>query len=299
MASAEVHSAHGGLPGVIHARDLSIGYHQPLMKGLDFTVGKGEVLLVLGGSGTGKSTLLKTLFGSQAPLEGTVEIAGVGDPRELKGQRPRFGVSFQGGALFGSMTIAQNVSLPLEEWTDLDANTIAGIVEGKLRLVGLDGAGDKLPSELSGGMLKRAGIARALALENDLLFLDEPSAGLDPITSSELDDLLIALNRSLGMTLVIVTHELESIFRIGTRAILLDKHTRGIIADGDPRVLRDESTDPRVRAFFHRESVGGRHDSVPAPTDASARPKPIPVEEPFAGDLPPVVREDPFKGEYL
>ncbi|MFT6830254.1 MAG: phospholipid/cholesterol/gamma-HCH transport system ATP-binding protein, partial [Planctomycetota bacterium] len=206
--------------------------------------------------------------------------------------------SFQGGALFGSMTIAQNVALPLEQWTDLDATTIAGIVEGKLRLVGLDGAGDRLPSELSGGMQKRAGIARALALENDLLFLDEPSAGLDPITSSELDDLLLALNRSLGLTLVIVTHELESIFRIGTRAILLDQHTRGIVADGDPRTLRDESSDPRVRAFFHRESVGARSESS-ASQDKSSRPKPSPAEEPFAIEPPPIVREDPFKDEYL
>lgn len=292
-------SAHGGtLPGLIHARNLAIGYGHPLMKGLDFTIGRGEVFLVLGGSGTGKSTLLKTLFGRLGPLEGTVEIAGVGDPATLQGQRPRFGVSFQGGALFGSMTIAQNVALPLEQWTDLDATTIAGIVEGKLRLVGLDGAGDRLPSELSGGMQKRAGIARALALENDLLFLDEPSAGLDPITSSELDDLLLALNRSLGLTLVIVTHELESIFRIGTRAILLDRHTRGIVADGDPRTLRDESSDPRVRAFFHRESVGARSESS-ASQDKSSRPKPSPAEEPFAIEPPPIVREDPSKDEYL
>ena len=126
---------------------------------------------------------------------------------------------------------------------------------GKLRLVGLEPAANRLPSELSGGMLKRAGIARALALENDLLFLDEPSAGLDPVTASELDDLLLTLNQALGLTLVVVTHELESIYRIGTRCILLDRDTRGIIAEGDPRVLRDESADPRVRAFFHRESV--------------------------------------------
>ncbi|QDV05935.1 putative phospholipid import ATP-binding protein MlaF [Planctomycetes bacterium Poly30] len=303
MGAPEILSSRGGsLPGFIHARELSIGYGKPLMENLDFTIGKGEVFLILGGSGTGKSTLLKTLFGRLAPLAGSVEIAGVGDPARLQGHRPRFGVSFQGGALFGSLTIAQNVALPLEQWTSLDARTIAGIVDGKLRLVGLEGAGDRLPSELSGGMQKRAGIARALALENDLLFLDEPSAGLDPITSSELDDLLIALNRSLGLTLVIVTHELESIFKIGTRAILLDRKTRGIVADGDPRVLRDESFDPRVRAFFHRESVSGRRE---AQTDSvqgellSSTPRPQPAEEPFTKDLPPIVREDPFRGEYL
>ncbi|MEM6674088.1 MAG: ATP-binding cassette domain-containing protein [Planctomycetota bacterium] len=239
---------------MLRAIDLTIGYDRPLMKDLDFEVQRGDIFLILGGSGTGKTTLLKTLFGRLHPLEGSVAIEGVGDPTVLEGRRPRFGVSFQGGALFGSMTIAQNVAMPLEQWTDLDADTIAGIVDGKLRLVGLEGAGDRLPAELSGGMVKRAGIARALALETDLLFLDEPSAGLDPVTSSELDELLLTLNRSLGLTLVIVTHELMSIYAIGTRCILLDRHTRGIIANGDPRVLRDTSDDSRVRAFFHRES---------------------------------------------
>ncbi len=240
---------------LIGARDLSIGYTKPLMEHLDFEVQRGDVFLVLGGSGTGKSTMLRTMIGLQPPLAGSIELEGVGDPARLDGKRPRFGVSFQAGALFGSMTIAQNVALPLEQWTDLDDSTIQGIVAGKLRLVGLEPAANRLPSELSGGMLKRAGIARALALENDLLFLDEPSAGLDPVTASELDDLLLTLNQALGLTLVVVTHELESIYRIGTRCILLDRDTRGIIAEGDPRVLRDESTDPRVRAFFHRESV--------------------------------------------
>ncbi|MDG1491764.1 MAG: ATP-binding cassette domain-containing protein [Planctomycetota bacterium] len=240
---------------LIESRDLTIGYTKPLMEHLDFQVERGDVFLVLGGSGTGKSTMLRTMIGLQPPLGGSIELEGVGDPAELDGKRPRFGVSFQAGALFGSMTIAQNVALPLEQWTDLDDSTIQGIVAGKLRLVGLEPAANRLPSELSGGMLKRAGIARALALENDLLFLDEPSAGLDPVTASELDDLLLTLNQALGLTLVVVTHELESIYRIGTRCILLDRDTRGIIAEGDPRVLRDESADPRVRAFFHRESV--------------------------------------------
>lgn len=239
---------------MIRTHDLTIGYGRPLMEHLDFEVGRGDVFLILGGSGTGKSTLLKTLFGRLRPLGGRVEIDGMGEPIALTGKRPRFGVSFQGGALFGSMTVAQNVAMPLEQWTDLDDETIAGIVEGKLRLVGLEGAGDRLPSELSGGMIKRAGIARAMALETDLIFLDEPSAGLDPITSSELDDLLITLNRALGLTLVVVTHELQSIYRIGTRCILLDRGTRGIVAEGDPRVLRDESDDPRVHRFLHRES---------------------------------------------
>lgn len=303
MSEPETISKHGGLePGLIHARGLSIGYGKPLMEGLDFTVRRGEVFLVLGGSGTGKSTLLKTLFGRLAPVAGSVEIAGVGDPSDLKGQRPRFGVSFQSGALFGSLTIAQNVALPLEQWTDLSPATIAGVVEGKLRLVGLDGAAEKLPSELSGGMQKRAGIARAMALENDLLFLDEPSAGLDPITAVELDELLVALNRSLGMTLVVVTHELESIYRIGTRAVLLDKKTRGIIADGDPRILRDENSDPRVRAFFHREPLGGSRQLLSQTSSVEGsrtRTKPDPALNPFTEDFKPIVKDDPFKGEYL
>lgn len=240
---------------MIRADDLAIGYDRPLMQHLDFVVNSGDVFLVLGGSGTGKSTLLKTLFGRLKPLGGRVDLEGVGDPTRLMGKRPRFGVSFQSGALFGSMTVAQNVAMPLEQWTDLDPSTIAGIVAGKLRLVGLEGAGDRLPSELSGGMQKRAGIARALALENDLLFLDEPSAGLDPVTSADLDELLLTLNSALGMTLVIVTHELESIYRIGTRCVLLDKLTRGIIATGKPSELRDTSDDPRVQAFFRRQTV--------------------------------------------
>ena len=309
MSIPETTPNHGGLGSeLIYARDLSIGYGRALMEGLNFSVSRGEVFLVLGGSGTGKSTLLKTLFGSLAPLAGSVEIAGVGDPTRLKGKRPHFGVSFQSGALFGSLTIAQNVALPLEQWTDLDPATIAGIVEGKLRLVGLEGSGENLPSELSGGMQKRAGIARALALENDLLFLDEPSAGLDPITAVELDELLIALNRSLGMTLVVVTHELESIYRIGTRAILLDKVTQGIIADGDPRALRDRSSDPRVRAFFHREPLArpgapGTRGETAVPSSAAPtqdqRTMPTPTQEPFTEAFKPIVKDDPFQGEYL
>ncbi len=268
----EPRSEPGDRPGetILATRDLAIGYTRPLMQHLDLDVRRGDVFLVLGGSGTGKSTLLKTLFGRLAPLAGSVDLEGVGDPARAARQRPRFGVSFQGGALFGSMTVAQNVALPLEQWTDLDRDTIAAIVEGKLRLVGLDGSGERLPSELSGGMLKRAGIARALALENDLLFLDEPSAGLDPVTSASLDELLLTLNRSLGLTLVIVTHELDSIFTIGSRCILLDRVQRGIIAEGDPRALRDESADPRVQAFFHR---GGRKQGpLAAPLSPQLKP---------------------------
>jgi phospholipid/cholesterol/gamma-HCH transport system ATP-binding protein len=241
---------------MITVRDLSIGHGGvPLMEHLDFEVDRGDVFLVLGGSGSGKSTLLRHLIGLQLPMRGTIELAGIGDPRFVHGRRPPFGVMFQSGALFGSMTLAQNVALPLETWTDLDAATIASVVGGTLRLVGLEGAGDRLPAELSGGMKKRAGIARALALSTDLLFLDEPSAGLDPISAAGLDELLVTLNRSLGLTLVVVTHELESIYRIGNRCILLDKRTRGILARGEPRRLRDTSPDSYVRAFFNRRSL--------------------------------------------
>jgi len=250
---------------LIEARGLAIGYGgPPLMRDLDFDVERGDVFLVLGGSGTGKSTLLKTLFGRLAPVAGSVHIEGIGDPALQDGHRPRYGVSFQSGALFGSMTVAQNVALPLERWTDLGPEAISAIVEGKLRLVGLEHAGRKLPSELSGGMQKRAGIARALALETELLFLDEPSAGLDPVMSAELDELLLTLNSALGMTLVIVTHELASIETIGSRCILLDRDARTSIATGHPRELGETSEDPRVQAFFHRSS-GRRRRGVSAP----------------------------------
>jgi len=159
---------------------------------------------------------------------------------------------FQSGALLGSLTVAENVALPLQAWTALPVDAIGGIVAAKLRLVGLQGADHRMPSELSGGMCKRAGIARAMALEPDLLFLDEPSAGLDPVSAVELDDLILALNQQLGLTFVVVTHDLESIFKIAKSCIMLDRDTKSIIARGDPRALRDGSTDPRVRSFFNR-----------------------------------------------
>jgi phospholipid/cholesterol/gamma-HCH transport system ATP-binding protein len=161
-------------------------------------------------------------------------------------------VMFQGGALFGSLTVGENVGLQLEEWTELPHEAIGAIVRAKLKLVGLDGAENKLPSEISGGMKKRAAIARAMALEPDLLFLDEPSAGLDPVSAVELDDLILTLNRVLGLTLVLVTHELPSILKIAKRCIMLDKETQSIIASGDPRLLREEGSDPRVHQFFNR-----------------------------------------------
>lgn len=238
---------------MIRVRDLTIGYGDaPIQEHLDFEIERGDVFLILGGSGCGKSTLLQHLIGLQLPMAGSVEIDGIGDPSRVAGTRPAFGVLFQSGALFGSMTVAQNVALPLRRWTDLDDASIDTIVRWKLRLVGLDGFEHHLPSEISGGMRKRAGIARALALETELLFLDEPSAGLDPVNSVELDELILTLNASLGMTMVIVTHELQSIFKIGSRCVLLDREAKTIIARGDPRALRDDPPSSQVKSFFNR-----------------------------------------------
>ena len=239
---------------IIEVRDLTMGWGDVvLQENLTFDVKEGEVFGILGGSGSGKSTLLRFLIGLEPVTKGAVKIDGV-EEIDLGGSKPPFGVMFQAGALFGSSTVGENVELPLEEWTDLPPDAITAVAKAKLRLVGLDGAYGKFPSELSGGMKKRAAIARALALEPRLVFLDEPSAGLDPITSAELDELISTLNESLGLTVVIVTHELESIFRIVDRAIMLDKESRSIIADGSPHVLA-KSEDPRVSAFFNRRSA--------------------------------------------
>src|SRR5262249_14564290 len=209
---------------------------------------------ILGGSGSGKSTLLRALIGLEEPLHGTIRIAGAPPRRE---GAPCYGVLFQSGALFGSMTLAENVSLPLRKWTTLDRHAIDTIVRSKLRLVGLEGFENHLPAEISGGMKKRAGIARALALDPSLLYLDEPSAGLDPVTSAELDDLIATLNTSLGMTTVLVTHELRSIFAIVKHCIMVDGRQRTIIAQVAPAALRDTSEDPKVRAFFNPHSRAG------------------------------------------
>jgi phospholipid/cholesterol/gamma-HCH transport system ATP-binding protein len=228
---------------------------------VSFQVNPGEILVILGGSGCGKSTMLKHLIGLYQPAAGKVLVNGVDvntdDDRILRRVRMDLGVLFQSGALFGSMSLAENVALPLQEYTHLDSATIELIVRMKLGLVSLAGYENHLPSEISGGMKKRAGLARAMALDPTVLFFDEPSAGLDPITSVELDNLIKSINAGMGTTMVIVTHELESIFNIAHRVIMLDKGARGIIAEGDPRELKDHSTDPRVINFFNRRPAAG------------------------------------------
>lgn len=237
---------------LISVQGLTMGWGDfDLQVDANFTVERGEVFVLLGGSGCGKSTLLKHLIGLEQPKAGTIEIAGIGAPRIQAGPPP-FGVMFQSGALFGSLTVGQNVALPLQRWTDLPPDAISAVVRGRLGLVGLRSAENHYPAEISGGMKKRAAIARAMALEPDLLFLDEPSAGLDPVSAVELDELILTLSRQFGLTVVLVTHELESIFKIASRCVFLDKDTKSIIARGDPRELRDQSEDPRVRAFFNR-----------------------------------------------
>ena len=239
---------------MIEAKNLAIGYDGvPLMQHLDFQVSRGDVFVILGGSGCGKSTLLRTLIGLQPPVEGQITIRGKLQDGLEEGP-PQFGAMFQSGALFGSMSLLENVALPLRSWTDLPEDAVDAIASARLRLVGLGGFDHHAPSEISGGMKKRAGIARALALDPELLFLDEPSAGLDPISAVELDELILTLSRDLGVTTVLVTHELESIFKIAGRCIMLDRDAKTIIAEGDPRTLRDESDDPRVSDFFNRRS---------------------------------------------
>lgn len=225
---------------------------------ITFDVYRGEKFIILGGSGCGKSTLLKHMIGLYKPASGKILIEGRdiaaadGDERIdiLKG----IGVAYQLGALFGSMNVIENVMLPLDEYTDLGRDAKELVAKMKLGIVGLAGSEEKMPSELSGGMIKRAALARAMALDPDILFLDEPSAGLDPITSAGLDELIINLSKSLGVTFVIVTHELNSIYNIADRVIMLDKSTRGIIATGDPRDLRDNSDIPLVQMFFRRKT---------------------------------------------
>jgi len=242
----------------ISVQGLRMGYGpRVLLENASFDVKRGEILVILGGSGCGKSSLMKNIIGLYRPMAGDISIAGksiVSASADDKASLQRsLGIMYQSGALFGSLTVLENVRFPLDQFTDLglaEKNLTARLL---LRQVEMGAAESLMPSELSGGMLKRAGIARAMALGCDILMLDEPSAGLDPVTAANLDRTILTLRESLGFTFVVVTHELQSIFAIADRGIMLDPVSRSIIADGKPVELRDGSGDPRVRQFFNRQ----------------------------------------------
>jgi phospholipid/cholesterol/gamma-HCH transport system ATP-binding protein len=245
----------------IEVRDLTMAYGDFIIqRDLNFTVQRGDIFIIMGGSGCGKSTLLRHLIGLKNPARGQVLYDGENfwDAESADRMRimRRFGILYQSGALWSSMTLAENVALPLGEYTPLSPAEIRELVALKLALVGLAGFEEFYPAEISGGMRKRAALARAMALDPDILFFDEPSAGLDPISSRLLDDLILELRQSLGATVVVVTHELPSIFAIGNNSVFLDAETKTMIASGDPHKLLAESPDPKVRSFLTRGKEG-------------------------------------------
>ena len=254
-----------GSPPAISAQGIDCGYGgEPLLKDLSFEVRRGEIFFVIGGSGCGKSTLLRHLIGLNRPSAGEVRFFGEpfldADALPRRDLLKRFGVLYQGGALWSSLTLAENICLPLEEYTTLTRRERGELAAFKLSQVGLAGFENYYPAEISGGMKKRAGLARALALDPAVVFFDEPSAGLDPITSRKLDELILQVRDLLGTTCVVVSHELDSIFSIADRVLMLDKSARGRIALGDPRILAAESEDPRVREFLKRRARPGEKD---------------------------------------
>lgn len=252
------------MSALIGVRGLTMAYGDfVLMRDLDFDIERGDVFVIMGGSGCGKSTLLRHLIGLKEPAAGSIHYGDVDFTNADQTRRDEIlrnvGVLFQSGALYSSLTLAENVSLPIEEYLpELSRDEVREVASLKLSLVGLAGFEDYYPSQISGGMKKRAGLARALALDPEVLCIDEPSAGLDPISSKLLDELILELSESLGTTIVIVTHELASIFDIATTSVFLDVESRTMTALGSPKELRDHSPDPAVRAFLNRGDEGGQ-----------------------------------------
>ena len=247
----------GGAEACIDVRDLTMAYGSfVVQRDLTFTVSRGEILIIMGGSGCGKSTLMRHMIGLIEPAGGKVFYGDISfwdaEPEDRERLMRRCGILYQSGALWSSMTLAENVALPLEQFTGVDAGQIRDLVSLKLALVGLAGFEDYYPSEISGGMQKRAGLARAISLDPDILFFDEPSAGLDPVSAHRLDDLILELRDSLGATVVVVTHELASIFAIGDNSVYLDVDTKTMTATGKPKVLLAECEDPKVHSFLTR-----------------------------------------------
>lgn len=242
---------------VIEAKNLTVGYGDyVLLQNADYQVNRGDVFIIMGGSGCGKSSMLRVLTGLIQPLKGKVIINGIdmtsAPESEVQKIREKSGILYQGGALFSSMTLAENIMLPLQQYSDYSPETMRELASLKLALVGLKGFDEFYPSEISGGMKKRAGLARALALDPDIVYFDEPSAGLDPISSRNLDDLILEINRSLGTTIVVVTHELSSIFAIGNNSIFLDAQSKSITARGNPNELLKNPPNEEVYKFLTR-----------------------------------------------